>query len=484
MVARTGSKTQVSYGEELNELIDLDVDYGGGAVIANYTITTFVALTANKYNGQICFVQYRGGAVDGKMYHIKSNTTTVITFEEDVGTLGLADTDELSITTYGQLPAVTTEYFGHVSETDLPDPKTTPKDHHSHGGANQPERNSASMTKMEFKTTIPIRLVNGKLALYALGYVSDTASNFGALATTTTRAAMIGETKITEAIATPSGFLATDWVQIGDAAEGPEIRQVSSVTANVPVGFDTLVLNQPLRRYHASGVAVKECDITTAKPVTHKVMPSGDKPRFTLEAVWKGADPNHTGNDIVAHYTGIVGNDFDFKSTDEDLECNLGITGLDMLTDQRARATVVNTDWLAREFLYSDSVVTINAVVYARIMAVDFGTTSNTLEMRYHTDEVGIKPYEHVMEGFDHKCNMEIVMTDLTFRNLVYNKTKFDSSIKYTRDSTDDYFTAFFKNSYMPTCPLALPDRTAVIQKTETSVGQFYLEFVDTIEYY
>lgn len=479
-----GSKTQVSYGEERTELIDLDVHYGGGAVIANYTITTMAGMTVGKYNGQRCFVQYRGGAVDGKVYHIVSNTATVITFQEDIQTAGMADTDEIAIESRGQLAADTTEFFGDLEESDLPHPKLTEKEHFIKGHANEPERKNASITKMEFEASMPLQLLNGKLLFYGLGYCADVASNFGALATTSTRAIMIGELNITEAIATASGFLANDYIQIGNAAEGEEIRKISSVTANVPVGFDTLNLDLPVRRFHPNGCVIKECDITTAKPVTHTLRPWTNAPSLTLEAVWRAYDRNHAANDIVMHFTGIHCNGLGLKSSDETLSLDWDILAMNALTAQRAKASVVATDWAQREFLYSDSTVTINGAIFSKIEDLDYGTKRNLKSKRYHNQNTDVRPGDMAFDGFEHECKISLPFDSLTFWNLVKAKTKFDSNIKYERDATDDYMTIYINESYARNCPPNFPEKGEIIHDLELTPGRFYIEVVDTIEYY
>lgn len=480
----TGSKTALSYSEEWNEFIDLDVDYGGGAVIANRTITTMAGMTANKYDGQVAFVQYRGGAVDGEAFHIVTNTATVITFEENVQTAGLADTDDLSITLTGVLPTTTTEWFANVVEVDLPDPSTTPVQHHAHGSTNQPEANDVSLTKKEYVTTIPLKLINGKLLLYGLGYVKDVASNFGALATNSSRAVMIGETRIVTDLATPSGFLATDYVQIGDTTEGEEIRQVSSVTANTPVGFDTLNLDKPVRRFHPDNCVVKECDITTAKPVTHTIKPWHDAPTITLEGVFKGFDKNHTVNDFVKHYMGMGFKSLALKSNEETLDMDIAVSCLDAKKNQRTRANIVTADWTARKFLHADSTVTINSVVYAQVENLTYGTDRNLKPKYYHSKNTGIKPFEHIQEGFEHNWKLGIPLHNTTFWDLIEDGTKFTATVRYDRDTSDDYVIFTFTDTYYIGGPTKLTDRTESIQELDSNMENFQAAFTDTIEYY
>jgi len=475
----TGELTQVSYGEEWNEFIDLDVDYGGGAVISGNEINSMAGMTANKYNGQTCFVQYRGGSVDGRIFHVVVNTATTIYFEENIATAGLADTDEISITTHGVLPTSTAEYFGDVSESDLPEPNVEYKSHHIHGHANQPEEKSATAVGIEYDATMPLELLNGKLLIYALGYCSDVASNYGAGSETLDRAAYIGETIID--VSDGTDFTVNDYIEIGTSTEGQEIRKVTAKSTNL------LTLDKPLRRYHPITTStVKECDIGTAKPVLHTIKPAYMVPRFSLEACFKEQDPSHKTNDMVIFYNGLIGTGIAFKSAmKETLKCDLGVNGLDATLDTRARTTTVSvTDWGQDEFVCADSEVSINSIVYGQVDTANFGTTLNAKPYQSHNNDTGIKPFGHLMEGWDHKCEMDILAHNKNFWNLVNNKTKFDAYIYYERDSTDDHLKFHFKNCYCKKAPFSLPERAEVKQSLDIHVGQFYIEVTDEIPYY
>lgn len=472
----TGEKTQVSYGEEWTEYTALT-----GGTVANYQVTGLSGLTADRYNGQLAFVMYRGGSVDGEVYHVVVNTTTAITFEENVQTAGLANTDVIAITTHGKLPTATTEYFGDVIEADLPDPKVTEKSYYARGNTNEPERKDASLTKKEYDATIPIELINGKLLFYGLGYCKDVASNYGAGSTTAARGVMIGETIIQVASAT--NFSVDDYIEIGDNSggslnEGSEIRQVTAINT---VYF---TLDNPVRRYHPSGCAVKECDIASAKPVTHTLKPWSYIPTITLEAVFKGHDKNQTTNDLVLHYTGTAVGGLSLKSSEENITCDLAIKCLNALKNQRTRATLVTTDWTSNKYLYADSEVTINSVQYRQVENMDYGTDRGLKPKYYHNQDTGIKPFEHAPEGFEHKWTLGIPLHNTDFWDLVEDGTQFDASVTYERDATDDYITFNFDDNYGRGAPTKLADRAEIIQDIDISVGLFYIDVVDTIEYY
>lgn len=479
---RHGSRTQISWGEEITEAKALT----GGTVTSN-TVTGLSGMTADRYNGQMAFVMYRGGSVDGKFYHVVSNTATVLTFEENVASAGLAATDVLALTTVGKLPTTTTEIWAKTDETELPSQVSEYLDIFVHGDSNHPERTDGVETKNSFEATMPLKLVNGKLLVFALGYVKDVALTTGAVTTTNNRAVQIGELELETALATPTGFLADDYIEIGDDTggtlnEGPEIRQITAVTP--AAGKDLLTLDKPLRRFHPSGSAIDEVTIGGANTVTHTIIPNSCSPAITIEAVFKSFDPNNTVNDFVIHHTGINFKGHKLNSAEDVLNLEMSVVGLDELKNQRTRATLVTTDWTARPFIYGDSDVDINAISYSQIQNVAFGTDRGYLSKYYHNSNTGIKPFENIPEGFEHNCTMEIPLHNENFFDLIAAGTKFNAFITYTRTASTDLIKFKWDNTYLPEGKNNLSDRTEIITPLDLSVGNYSIEATDVIEYY
>lgn len=482
MKNRTGSKTQVSWGEEITEAKALT----GGTVTVNQ-VTGLSGMTVDRYNGQLAFVMYRGGAVDGKFYHVVSNTATVITFEEDVATAGLAATDVLALTTRGKLPTTTTEFWGKVAETELPLQENEYEDIFAHGDTNHPERTDAVLKNVKFEATMPVKLVNGKLLLYGLGYVKDVPLTLGAVTTTNNRAVQIGEEELETALATPTGFLALDYIQIGDDSggslnEGPEIRQITAVTP--AAGKDLLTLDKPVRRFHPSGSACSEVTVGGTDTVTHTIKPSAEAPTITFEAVFKGFDINNTLNDFVVHHTGITMKGHKLDSADETLKLEMPVVGLDVLKNQRTRATVVNTDWGARPFIYGDSQVDINSIVYSQFQNFKWGTDRGALTQYYHNENTGVKPFENILEGFEHELTAEIPLHNENFFDLVAAGTNFNAFITFTRTASVDLIKFKWDNTKYKSEKFDMPDRGAIIAPHDLSVGNYSIEVTDVIEYY
>jgi len=463
----SGVLTQVSYGEEVPDVVDTT----GGTVSGN-TVSGLSGLTANKYVGQMAIVL--DGSDAGSVYHVASNTASSITFEE---TPGFSAGARIAITTEGQLPSDTTKFFGIIDESDIPSRAAELFDEIYHGG-DLPLRSDAVPMKFSYESTIALSaLKNAEYLWLALGKVTDTPSAYGAVSTTLAAAAYPGENVVTVSDAT--GLSVNDYIHIA-GSHGGEIRKITAINSN------ELTLDVPLRIAHAAGVDVKEVD--TSGYYTHVITVDEEVPSFTLEVVYMGAR-DMSDADIVLHTTGLKVKSLELSSAagDTPLTASLGVAGLHQLENARSKATVVKVGYSERPYLFKDSSVTINGVVYSRVEDFKIALDRELATKWYHRSDIAnaedIDPVEHIEGRVGLTTDLTIPMTNTTLYNLLKNGTKFTATVVLTR-GTNDSMTIEFSGCYMTTHPLALPKEGELPVAISASASSVTITVVDSVPHY
>ena len=145
--------------------------------VAASTITRSAGTwTANRYNGKR--VRILDGTAAGLVYHIVSNTTTVITVQEStLVTDALASGDSMVFELENIAPGTINGWLGIREDWTPPDPEVTPLELWVHGGGQ--DRIAFVPSRIRYPSTIPGILRNWRFPFLAFGHDNCTGTDVG-----------------------------------------------------------------------------------------------------------------------------------------------------------------------------------------------------------------------------------------------------------------------------------------------------------------
>jgi hypothetical protein len=292
-----------------------------GATVNSSTITGISqTLLADYYNGGKMVILT--GKQAGRVYKVTDGTASGLTV--DRGTLNdtsigaIAATDRVAIWPYRNFPGI-------GSNSENPDwllldtmPSVAPtiawNELYAQRSGGYPYRLEAYQEKREINFTWEITVQTGTFLPLVFGKIVDTGTTkAGGFAQVMSRAAYPGEVRILPAAYT--SLAQYDYIRVDTSAEG-EIRKVMNSN---PSGDGYILLDRPLRRYHASGVTLTEIDTTAVYTHTfseyydtvYQLQPFVIKKTYNApttgatvtELVWcqaKGVSFKNDGNKLVA----------------------------------------------------------------------------------------------------------------------------------------------------------------------------------------
>lgn len=292
----------------------------GGTVNAS-TITGLSGLKYNYYAGGKMIVL--DGNQAGKVYNIVSNTQTAITVDRaDLNKSGapVTNSDMVCLWSYKGFSAKTSRWL-RVDTTPLPVPKNEIMEIFAQMSGHANTRLSSEVKKKSMTATLEITPQNGAVFPFLFGHSEDTADTEATspLNTTLSSAVQIGTKSIPVAGSTNAS--AGDHVKIGSSGE-PEVREISSVS-----GSD-LVLDECLRRAHASGTPVVETENATGTLYTHTYRMRYDKLfrmwPFMIKAQYK--DSSNPENNLTMYFW-CQTSGFTIRNDGEDLKLSWKLIG-------------------------------------------------------------------------------------------------------------------------------------------------------------
>jgi hypothetical protein len=457
---------QHSFGEEVPVRVSLV-----GGTVTSYTVTGLSSLTVNQYADQDAVVLTPTSAIPGRRLHIVSNTATVITFTENVQTLGLANTDVLSIEQRGKRPAVYTQYCAIKDEVMLATPKHTVEQQNWSGAGKGLKPAVTTILKTDFASKIPLLFTDFRIPFLIFGDESCTGTNSGAGASTLSANTHIGELVVP--LAARDGYANGDYIQI-DVGALAEVRKVAS--GGGLTGAGSLTLDYPLRKAHLSGVACHE----TVKPYTHL-------PTFLsrgVYATWQAVYLQVVN--VVFENHGLFVKSVEMKIKDGE-QVKLVVEFEAMKDSVDGTAQTIQSVTLDTPFMYSSvsSGVTYNGATYGQVREITLKIARTTEAIRYDTDLYGLKPALFSTGEIRITINTVLDITNRDLLDLQRAGTPFTLSFSLVRTAVTDLITFSLTNVVIGDGPYPLPPNAATVKVNKQMTSEdITVTVVDVIPYY
>jgi hypothetical protein len=438
----------------------------GGSVSGNQ-VTGLSGLTANKYDG--CRMRVLNGTNAGKVYHVVTNGTTSLTFQE--AATGFAATDIVVFELRFAAPTIRNIFIDLPEDFDMFTAAAELDEAYAHGAGR--DRNFAQTKKFMYEAALPIILQNPRLLFLALGEEKTTgADKVGGGGSTLSAATYIGETIIN--VASAANYAQGDYIQVdvaaGDpptSAEVPEVRVITNVNGNA------ITLDYPLRFAHANGVACNEVQA----PFTHYLAPSSELPYFDVIGVY---------NEVTQHIRDAVGvkaNRLELSSNEDDVvRVSVDTVALKVLTMGAAPSvTMVTTK--AYHFSQVTSGISVNSVVYANIKAFTYTLEHNQNQVYAHQDTSGKSPFFTAEGRRRHELQLILVPFNTNIYDLLTGETEHTVTLTFTR-ATSDTLAFTFTVCRISQAPHGMPADGPVNVNITAHPQAMTAKAVDSIPYY
>jgi len=400
---------QISFAEELGENKSLS----GGTVTTN-TVTGLSGMTAKEYSGQLAVVL--DGAIPGRFFHVVTNTTTVLTFQENVATAGLTNASTLFFTKRNSRDATSTFAFKIGEDVTLPaGERELYKGLYAGTGV---EPTELVHHKWNYAGSLPIMSHNLGWLYMIFGHEYTTGTDAGQAAQTITEPTYYGETRLTISLA--GSFANDDYVQVGISTSA-EVRKIASGGTTT-----SLVLDRPLRIDHADNVAIDE----VVSPYTHNFAFSNTVPlpSFGIEWVSKAKVPN-----LVWHSPGVRVETWEVSATSESpvsvtlgyKACDFDDTADDGSTALSASTVVYTGLDTPHIFKPGNTSVAINGISYAQVAEWKWSGGRALKTEYFGFEDNGDCLFKDASKPHDHYPGA-VTSNELTIKILVTNKNMWD----------------------------------------------------------
>lgn len=427
-----------------------------GLVVSGQQFTGLSVMTfaSGDYDGGEMLVLT--GTNAGGRYHIVSNTTTTITFEDDISS-GFAATDRVCFINNRKRPASTALFFGVKDEFPYPDPEHEYEPHYLHGDGQFPTRHQLKKTSYG-PVDIPILLQTARILALCLGKVTTVASAFTGGSTTLSAAAKKGDVYLS--VVSTAGFVANDEIEAGGDDTNPQCRTILSVGA-------TIVLNRPLDHDVANGKTVKEVN-TATNTYTHTLTESSDgrMPIFCLEGVYDES------TDLVRHAIGCVVDKWTMQSSeDEIVVVTPSVAPLNVVKNATTKSsvTVVTTEPFHFRMTGAGTGASLglvmNGISFLKVLEVSLSSSIAAARNWYHQNTSGQKPFEHTLGRQTPALSVKIVpRANDQLWDLLNDRTSFTTTLNMARTAATDEFTITLLNCLIQKAPHGFPagDQVAV----------------------
>jgi len=435
----------------------------GGTVTAN-TVTGLSGLTANKYDDQDVLVL--SGTLAGRRLRCVTNTTTVLTFQQDVATLGLANTDKLAFGARGKRPTVYTIFYALKDELMLATPKHTFGRPQWSGFGLRPAE--THVLKTDFESKIPFLLADGRLLFTIFGdeYVTGTDVTGGG-GSTLNGAIKEGETVFDVAAAT--NYTVGDYIQV-DTTTNSEIRKITAIATN------TITVDYPLRKNHATAVACNE----VTKPFTHTLQYKDKGIYWTHQGVY-----DESPTPIVYENHGCFSKALEVKvNSGEYVLCNLDYQGMCDSVDgtKQAPSTTLSIPYTYDKTL---SGISIDGITYAQVRSMTVRTTRKAESLRYSSSTHGVKPAGSSTSGIEMSADIVMDIQNNNILTLLRAGTEFTTILDMVRTASSDEARITLSACTMDEAPHPLtPDGATIKVTVKLGAENLVPRFIDSIPYY
>jgi hypothetical protein len=413
----------------------------GGSVSGNQ-VTGLSGLTANKYDG--VRMRVLNGTNAGKLFHVVTNGTTSLTFQE--AATGFAATDYVVFELRFAAPSVRNIFIDLPEDFDMYTASAELDEAYAHGAGR--DRNFAQTKKFLYEAALPIILQNPRLLFLALGEEKTTGTDKtpSGGGSTLANATYIGETIIN--VASAANYAQGDFIQVdvaaGDpptSAEVPEVRQITNVNVNA------ITLDYPLRFAHANGVACNE----VIAPFTHYLAPASELPYFDVIGVYNEATVH------VRDAVGVKANRLELTSNEDDVvRVSVDTVALKVLpTGSAPSVTLVTTK--AYHFSQVSSGISVNSVVYANIKAFTYTLEHNQNQVYAHQDTSGKSPFFTAEGRRRHELQMILVPFNTNIYDLLTGETEHTVTLTFVRTAATDTLTLTFTVCRISQAPHGMP---------------------------
>ena len=456
------NKQQVSFGEQF--WIDRTVLTGGS--VSGNTVTGLSGLTAGKYNG--CRMTVLSGTNKGKIYHVTSNTTSVLTFQE--AATGFAATDAVTFECKLIPPTIRNLWIDVPEDFDFPTADRDLNEVYGHGGGQ--DRVLAATNKISYERSIPLILQNWRFAFMLFGIVADTGTADAVGSTTMDGATYVGEINLK--VHAGTNFANAAVVQIGSGATA-EVRAIASGGTTV-----NLVLTYPLRFAHSDAEAV----ITVVAPFTHTITANPTVPYFDLVGVMLEATAHvrdALGCKIVSGELSSSTDDL-VRFTADIAPSDVKVSGTSPLGTTPS-VTVVTTD--PYHYRMVSGGLTLNSIVYQAIEAFSYKLDRGITPVYAHQDVSTNKPYLQVEGRRKHELTFTVIPFNSNIYDLIDAGTVFDASIHFVRTANTDEFTITWHNVTGTTAPHGMPmDGPVKVSAVFNPASVTSVVVIDSIPFY
>ena len=450
-----------TFGEEV--FIDR-LTLTGGTVSSNQ-VTGLSGLTANKYDDQDVLVM--DGSIAGRRLRCVTNTTSALTFQQDVETLGLANTDTLQFGARGKRPSTYNIFWSAKDEFMMPTPKHTVDRPRYSGTGLKPA--DTIVLKTDFENRIPFLLSDPRLLFTWFGdeYVTGTDTSGGG-GSTLNGAIKAGETVFDVADAT--NYATDDYIQV-DTGTSAEIRKITGISTN------TITVDYPLRKNHSDGATCNEVE----KPFTHNLQVADRGIYWTYQGVY---DESPTPTVREAH--GCYTKEFEVKGADTSyLQCSIAYEAMTTSTDG-SKQTPDSTS-LPQPYIYDkvNNGIQVNGITYAQVREWSVKGIRTIERLGYSSSLYGVKPAGFATGAVAIELSLVVDVPNANFLSLVEDKTEFTVVIDCVRTSSSDEFRITTTNTIIEDAPHPITPDGATVKVTATMGAEdIAVRVIDDIPYY
>jgi hypothetical protein len=439
-----------------------------GATISTYTISNLSALSTNAYQDQDAYM-LGPGATAGRVFRIVSNTTTAITFQEDVQTAGVTAGDSMVFGARGIRPTTYNILLGVKDEFTPATPKNTYERPAVAGSGLSPY--DTILLKTDFESSVPFLLTDFRFPFTFFGdeYVTGTDVTSGG-GSTLSSSCYAGETIVT--LTAVTNYTATDLVQIGESTLA-EVRKITAIdTTN-----KRLTLDYPLRKNHGAAAACNE--VTT--PFTHvcTVKDSGiywtiqnvfDQP--TTPTVYENHGDYSKSLEIRSEDGGYVTGTIEYQAMTD------SVNG----TKQTPSSTGVPAPYL---YDHLSSGISLNGVVYAQCRNWGIKWTRDAESLRYASSTYGPKPAGSASGKISYIFDAVVDASSRNFIDLIRAGTEFTLTLPLVRTAATDTLTLTLNNVTLEEAahPMS-PEGATVKVSTKAGAESSTVTVVNNVPYF